>query len=333
MLDSDCDGVICRSTTPELAEKLRDNHLPVVDLNDRYGYLGLPRISSDMGAIGRMATEHLLERGFRNIAFCGFSGELWSNDRLAGVIEAVGGADHLCGTFHSPIDDIRQSNWQVARTKMCEWIETLPRPLGIIAANDVHGYHVLDSCRVLNLAVPEEVAVVGVDNAEIFCELCTPPLSSILPNAKRIGYEAAQLLEHLMAGGTAPNENHLLPPLEVITRQSSDVLAIGDPTIAQALRFIREQSCQGITINDVLAHTPLSRSSLERGFRHFLGHSPQEEIRRVRLKRVKQLLIQTDWSLVRIAQATSYNPDYMLVHFKRAFGRTPSEWRRDNQVL
>ncbi|BCM91675.1 xylose operon regulatory protein [Abditibacteriota bacterium] len=333
LLDSDCDGVICRSTTPSLAEKLLQSGLPVVDLNDRYGYLGIPRIGSDMPAIGRMAAEHLLERGFRHIAYCGFSGEVWSDERLSGVAEAVGGSDHLCGVFHSPSEGIRQKNWQSERTKLCDWLQTLPRPLGIVACNDVRGYNVLDACRVLNLAVPEEVAVVGVDNSETFCDLCVPSLSSILPNAERIGYEAALLLDHLMSGDKAQNQNRLIAPQEVITRQSSDILAVDDPSIAQALRFIREHSCEGISITDVLSHVPLSRSTLERGFRHFLGHSPQEEIRRVRLKRVKHLLLQTDWSLSRIAEMTGYNPDYMIVQFKHAFGETPAQWRQANSSL
>ncbi len=330
LLESDCDGVICRSTTPELAEKLLKSGLPVVDLNDRYGYLGIPRLGSDMPAIGHMAAQHLLERGFRHLAYCGFSGDVWSDERLQGVAEAVGGADHLSGVYHSPSEGIRQSNWQFARAHLCDWLQTLPHPLGIIACNDVRGYHVLDACRVLNIAVPEEVAVVGVDNAETFCDLCLPPLSSILPNAERIGYEAAALLEHLMSGGVAQTQNRLIAPQKVITRQSSDVLAIDDPAIAQALRFIRERSCDGISMNDVLAHVPLSRSSLERGFRNFLGHSPQEEIRRVRLRRIKQLLVETDWPLSRIAILTGYDTDYMIVQFKRAFGQTPSLWRQAN---
>ncbi|RYX80600.1 DNA-binding transcriptional regulator [bacterium] len=333
LLDSDCDGVICRSTTPELAKKLIASRIPVVDLNDRYGYLGIPRIGSDMIAIGHMATEHLLERGFRNIAFCGFSGEVWSDERLFGVTEAVGGPNGLCGVYHSPSEGIRQNNWQSSRAKLCDWLQSLPRPVGIVTSNDVRGYHVLDACRVLNIAVPEEVAVVGVDNAETFCELCVPPLSSVLPNAERIGYEAAQLLDHLMLGGTPQHQERILAPKEVITRQSSDVLAVEDPAIAQALNFIREHSYQGISINDVLAHIPMSRSTLERGFRNFLGHSPQEEIRRVRLKRIKQLLLETDWPLAQIAAATGCDPDYMMVQFKRAFGQTPSQWRQNNNVL
>lgn len=322
------DGVICRPTTPELAEALRRLNIAVVDLNDRYGDLDIPHIGSDMSAIGAMAANHLLERGFHHIAYCGFQSEVWSAERFSGVESAVRGRGSLCAPFASPWAGLREHIWQEERDRICAWLESLPRPVGIVACNDARGHHVLDACRVLNIAVPEQVAVVGVDNAETFCELCDPPLSSVVPNAEQIGFEAASLLVRLMAGEPAP-ANRRIPPREVITRQSSDVLAVDDPVIAQAVRFIRENACEGITVSDVLAHTPVSRSVLERDFRRFLGRSPQEEIRRVRLKRIQQLLAETDWSLARIAEKTGFvHPEYLVVQFKRMVGQTPAQWRQ-----
>ena len=331
LLDWDGDGVICRPTTPALAERLRARGLPVVDLNDRYGGLGIPRIASDMRAIGRMAAEHLLERGFRNLAFCGFHGELWSIERLAGVEDAVREQGQLHATFESPIAGLREHSWQEERDRIAAWLRTLPRPLGVVACNDVRGHHVLDACRVLGLAVPEEVAVIGIDNAETFCELCDPPLSSVVPGAERVGFEAAALLDRLMSNATSAVEDRLIPPTGVITRQSSDIVAVDDPAIARAVHFIRERACAGIGVDDVLAGLPVSRSALERGFRRYLGHSPHEEIRRVRLGRVQQLLAETDWTLERIAAVAGYeHPEYMMVQFKREVGMTPSEWRRSS---
>lgn len=329
LLDWDGAGVICRPTTPALADRLGARGLAVVDLNDRHGYLGLPRISSDMRAVGRMAAEHLLERGFRNIAFCGFAGEIWSQERLEGVEDAVRGQGTLHEPFVSPFAGLREHTWQEERDRIAAWLRPLPRPLGVVACNDVRGHHVLDACRVLGLAVPDEVAVVGVDNAETFCELCDPPLSSVVPDAERVGFEAAALLDRLMAGAEPQGEDLFIPPTGVITRQSSDVVAVDDPTIARAVHLIRQQACAGIGVDDVLAGLPVSRSVLERGFRRHLGHSPHEEIRRVRLKRVKQLLGETDWPLERIAAAAGYeHPEYMMVQFKREVGMTPTEWRR-----
>ncbi len=333
LLDWNGDGVICRSTTPAIAEALHERRLAVVDLNDRYSGLGFPHIGSDMPAIGRMAAEHLLDRGFRHIAYCGFSGEMWSFNRMTGVNDAVRSHGNLCGVFNSPWSGLREHRWQDERDRISTWLQGLPRPLGVVACNDVRGHHVLDACRMLDIAVPEEVAVIGVDNSEIFCELCDPPLSSVLPSAERIGFEAAALLSRLMNGDPPLNSARYIAPKEVVVRQSSDVLAVDDPAIASTLRYIREYAYEGISVADVVARISVSRSTLERNFRHFLGHSPQEEIRRVRLKRVKQLLIDTDWPLDRIAEAAGFeHPEYMMVQFKRMVGQTPTQWRRLHMV-
>jgi LacI family transcriptional regulator len=324
LLDWSGDGVICRSTTPALAEGLRSRGFPVVDLNDRHGDLGLPRIASDMAAIGRSAADHLLRRGFSRLAYCGFEGEAWCDARLAGVAER--GAP--VSVLRTPWRGLREHAWQRERDLIGEWLRDLPRPLGVVACNDVRGHHVLDACRTLGLAVPEEVAVIGVDNAETFCALCDPPLTSVVPNAQRIGYEAADLLHRLMRGEPAPPGTLLVPPRGVATRQSTDSVAIEDAVVARAARFIRENAHRPIGVEDVLARTGVSRSTLERRFRAALDHSPHDEILRARLKRVKTLLKETDWTLARIAEASGFDhPEYMMVQFKRETGQTPSQWR------
>lgn len=317
------DGVILRSTTPALAERLRARGLPAVDLNDRYDDLGLPRLASDMAAIGRLAADHLLRRGFRNVAFCGFEDEAWCEARLAGVRERV----EPCAVFRSPWRGLREHAWQEERDAIGAWLRALPRPLGVVACNDVRGHHVLDACRTLGLSVPEEVAVVGVDNAATFCALCDPPLSSVVPDAERLGYEAAALLDRLMRGESAPTIREI-PPKGVATRQSTDSVAIEDPLVARCVRFIRENAHHPIGVDDVLARAGVSRSTLERRFRAALDRSPHDEIGRARLKRVKTLLRETDWPLARIAEASGFDyPEYMMVQFKRETGMTPSQWR------
>ncbi len=333
LLEGSIDGVICRSTTPEMVRVLAERNMATVDLNDRNGYLGVPSILSDMNLIGRMAARHLLQRGFQNLAFCGYENELWSAQRLLGVREELNGQGQMCGVFESSSHGLRDHTWHDEREQIMAWLRTLPRPIGIITCNDVRGYHVLDACRALDIAVPEDVAVVGVDNGETFCDFCHPSLSSVVPDTERIGFEAAQLLDALMEGHASPFKERFIAPREVMVRQSSDVMAVDDPTLAAALHYLRENACSGITVADVLAYAPLSRSALERGFRNFLGHSPQEEIRRVRLKKIKQLLIETNWSLAQIADATGFDsPEYMMVQFKRIVGQTPSQWRKSYQT-
>jgi LacI family transcriptional regulator len=323
------DGILCRSTTPALARTFARRHVKVVDLNDLYPGLGLPRIWSDMQAIGRMGAEHLLERGFQHLAFCGFSGEAWSDARREGFCTAARTAGHESAVYASPWLAHHAPDWDKDQRRIAAWIRSLPKPLGVMACNDVRGQQVINACRSTGVVVPEEVAVLGVDNEQVLCELCDPPLSSVMPNPKRIGYEAAELLDRLMRGERITAEERTIAPLGVVTRQSTDILRIDDADMATALRFIRERACSGVTVQEVAEHVAVSRSLLERRFRKHLGRSPQVEIRLAQLKRIKQLLAETDLSLEAIARLAGYvHPEYMSVVFKRLVGQTPGGYRQ-----
>jgi LacI family transcriptional regulator len=323
------DGIISRVTTPQLAELLLRKKIPVVNLNDIYTGLGLPLIDSDDQAIGRLAADHLLERGFRHFGFCGFAGHAWSHNRLAGFRERVDKTGSTCAVYETPTGHPEAPPWEKEQKQIGTWLLSLPRPVGVLACNDMRGQHVLDACKRVNLSVPEGAAVIGVDDDALLCELCDPPLSSVVPNPERIGYEAAALLDRLMAGDTPPHDEWRIEPVGVTTRQSTDVLAIDDPHVAAAVRFIREHACQGATVPDVLSHVPLSRTVLERQFRKYLGRSPQAEIRAVQLKRVRHLLAETDLRLARIADLAGFeHPEYLSVVFKRETGQTPGQYRR-----
>lgn len=327
------DGIVCRSTTPALARAFLRRGIPAVDLNDLYGDLGLPRIGSDMRAIGRLGAEHLLERGFRHFAFCGFSRETWSDGRCEGFGETVRQAGYECAVYESAWHGPHVPAWDKDQQRLAAWLHSLPTPLGLLACNDLRAQQVLNACHTLEVHVPEEMAVVGVDNEQVLCELCDPPLSSVAPNPERIGYEAAALLDRLMAGAAAPVDALLIPPRAVIARQSSDITRIDDPDVAAALTFIRQNACSGASVEQVVAHVAVSRSILERRFRQHVGHSPQTEIRLVQLKRVKQLLAETDLSLDAIARLAGYlHPEYMSVVFKRTTGATPGQYRAQLHV-
>jgi LacI family transcriptional regulator len=327
------DGIICRSTTHGLAQAIRRRKIPTVDLNDLYGGLGLPRILSDMQAIGRLGAEHFLERGFRNFAFCGFGDQTWSALRRDGFRDCLTLGGHACSVYESPWHGRHAPEWDKDQQRIADWIRSLPTPLGLMACNDVRGQQILNVCHNLDVAVPEEVAVVGVDDEEVLCDLCDPPLSSVIPNPERIGYEAAELLDHLMAGGTPPYKEKTVPPLGVKMRQSSDVSGIDDPDVATAVTFIREHACQGMSVEQVVDHVAISRSQLERRFRKYLGRSPQAEIRRVQLRRVMQLLAETDLTLESIANLTGFqHPEYMSVLFKRMTKQTPRDYRLETLV-
>jgi LacI family transcriptional regulator len=199
-----------------------------------------------------------------------------------------------------------------------------------MACNDLRGIHVLDACQRCRLRVPDEAAVIGVGDDTLLCELCDPPLSSIVSNPEQVGHDAAALLDRLMAGGSAGFEVSYVPPVGVATRLSTDVLAIDDEPFTAGVRYIREHACHGITVDDVLDHVRLSRATLERRFQKHLGRSPHAEIRAVQLGRARQLLAETDHPIHRIAALIGFkHPEYFMVVFKREFGHSAGEFRRE----
>jgi LacI family transcriptional regulator len=323
------DGVISRWSDPHVVESLGRQDLAAVDLSDRRPPFGLARINSDDRAIGRLGAEHLLERDFRSFAYCGFSGELWAVRRAEAFFGTLVEAGHECRRYDSPWTGAGAHVQEAEQAKIGGWLRSLPRPVGIMACNDVRGIDVINACQTHGLKVPDEVAVVGVDDDVLLCEICSPPLSSIVPNIERIGYEAAALLDRLMEGERAECEEKFIAPLGVTDRQSTDVLSVGDPALGTAVRFIRENACHGITVADVLDQLIISRSTLERSFRSTFGRSPQAEIRSVQLARARQLLAETDHPVHRIAELVGFeHVEYFNVVFKREIGQTPGHYRR-----
>ncbi len=208
------------------------------------------------------------------------------------------------------------------------WIRSLPKPVAIMSCNDVRGLHVLDACGRAGVLVPEEVAVLGVDDEDTMCELCSPPLSSVAPNPEGIGYAAAELLETLMSGQSPRQERFPISPIRVSCRQSTDTMAVADWAVASAARYMRELASQGCRVDDVLEKVHMSRATLEKRFRKHLNRSPKQEIRRIRLERIKQLLVETDLTLERVAELSGFeHPEYMSVVFKRETGQTPGRYR------
>lgn len=328
------DGVISRWSDRRVGESILRRGLAAVDLSDRRPPFGLARIHSDDRAIGRLAAEHLLERGFPSFACCTFSGELWAARRTEAFLEALAQAGHESRVYESPWHGAGAHVREGEQAQVAQWLKSLPRPLGVMACNDIRGIDVLNACQTHEIRVPDEVAVIGVDDDVLLCEICSPPLSSVVPNIQQIGYEAAALLDRLMDGHPAGREETLVPPLGVTTRQSTDVLSVGDTEFATAVRFIRENACHGITVTDVLDHVSISRSTLERNFRSYLGRSPQAEIRAAQLARAKQLLAETEHSIHLIAELVGYeHVEYFNVVFKREMGQTPGQYRRQVRAL
>ena len=325
------DGVIARIETAAVAEVVRRLDLPTIDVSAAREIPGIPWVETDDDAIARLAADHFLGRGFRSLAYCGDPRFNWSKWRCEHFRRLAAEAKVPCPLYGA--DEPLPATWQAEHAKLVRWVKKLPKPVGILACYDIKGQQLLNACREAGVAVPDEVAVLGVDNDPVLCELCDPPLSSVIPDGRHAGYLAAELLNRWMAGQSVPAEAHRIAPLGIHTRQSTDVLAIDDKAIAATVRLIRQRACEGITVADLLRQVPLSRRVLKQKFTRYLGRSPHAEILRVRLSRVKQLLVETDLSVEAIAQLAGFDhPEYLSVAFKREVGLRPRAYREQHQA-
>jgi LacI family transcriptional regulator len=328
----DGDGIISRAAYPELADMILRTGIPAVDLQEQVLDMGLPRIINDNEAIGRMAATHLLERGYSHFGFIGHPGLDWSEGRRRGFFAAVDGEKHSFAEYcpaGKTLPRYQHKSWEKEVESVARWVQSLPKPAGIMACNDFRAVQLLDACSRAGVAVPEEAAVIGVDDEEVACEMAYPPLSSIVPNALEIGYEAAATLDLLMRG-SKPHERELrVPPVGVVARRSSDAMAIADPLVAQAMQFIRRSACGGINVEDVVAHLAVSRSSLQRRFNDELGRTLHDVILDARLERACQLLAGTKLPLAEIADRAGFkHAEYLSAVFKKHFEMTPNAYRK-----
>ncbi|HTD65165.1 MAG TPA: DNA-binding transcriptional regulator [Candidatus Limnocylindria bacterium] len=323
-------GIIARVENDRIARALENLKIPLVDVSAARPLPTLPWVETNDVEIARLAAEHLLERGFKNFGYCGDERFNWSNWRRDAFIEAVRARGGECSVLSRSQSGQPDERGEIER--VAKWLRRLPKPLGVMACYDLRGQQVLDACRIHGIQVPDDVAVIGVDNDELLCDLADPPLSSVIPNAHRAGYVAASLLDRMMAGQKVKAEAHLIDPLGVATRRSTDVLAMDDRNVAAAVRFIRDHACEGIRVRDVLKAVPQARRRLEAQFSKLVGRTPQAEITRVQLNRVKLLLAETDLPLDDIASRAGFvHAEYLSVVFKRNFGMPPSHYRTLNQ--
>ena len=321
------DGILARIDTPEIAQLLLRSGVPVVNLRGTVAELPFPYVGPDHDQIAKLAAEHLLERGLRHFAFCGKPAGVHPglDERGTSFAEVVTRAGGTCEMFPAQADE---QDWEVEQARISSWIASLPKPVGVMACNDEHGLQVLDACRRCGAVVPDEIAVIGADNDEHLCDLSIPPLTSVDVNAEQIGYTAAALLDQMMQGKKPTQLDQRLAPRGIFTRLSTDTVASDDDEVNRALRFIRENGCGSLRVVDVLAHMGMSRASLQQRLKRVIGRTIHEEIERVRLARVKELLISPDMTIKQVARATGFSSvQYMTRVFRAALGETPARYR------
>lgn len=294
------------------------------------GLPGLVEVESDDAAVGRLGAQHFLQKGYQHFAFLS-THAVWSHLRWSGfsqVLKDAGFEPELL-VDQPPVDAAGKPIEGKRVENLMHRIAAMPKPLAVMVCNDSRGRELLESCRDGGISVPDEVAILGVDNDDLDCELSHPPLSSIAIPWQRIGFEAATLLDRLMQGEALEPGIYPVPPIGVVERQSTDTVAISDPEVSAAIRFIREHAHEPINVEAILRAVPAARRSLEKRFRALLGRSPLEEIRRVHVERAKQLLATTDLSMPDVAQASGFGgAAWFSKAFRDLVGEPPVSYRK-----
>ena len=304
--------------------------IPVIVDWDRYkerpncGYF-----KTDNQRIGILAAEYLLSKGFKNFAFCGLEKRQWANERGDSFKQRIHEAGFEPSLYIQPKTQ-KNRRWENEQPFIIEWLKSLPKPTGILACHDIRGLYLIEACKAANIHVPEELAILGVDNDEMTCATAYPPLSSVALNAKKAGYEAAKLLDKLMSDVEVEENNVLIRPTHVVTRQSTDVLAIDDPDIAKAVRFIRTNTKRQIQVSDVAGAVPVLRRTLERRFKTLFGFSVNEEIARTKIENIATILVETNEPISKISYDFGFSDaSHMTRTFRRVKGMTPLAYRNN----
>lgn len=321
----DADGLIARDS-PHTAGLLNLN-IPKIINDTKYENPGASVIYTNSEKTGEMAVNYFIGLGFKHFAFCGFDGLAWSDRRCKTFSESLrkNGFTSVFN-YHDWPGAAKQT--ETERWTIAEWLKTLPKPVCVFACNDDRGVYILEACKIVGLKVPEEVAVLGVDNDELTCDLSSPPLSSIELNFERGGFETAGLLDELMSRGKS-SRNIVIEPIDIITRQSTNVFSVDDEEVAKALRFIREHYKEPLQVKHVVGATVLSRRDLELKFKNKLRRSIKDEINRLRIESVQRKLINSSDTIYNIAATLEYtDPQHFSRFFRQVTGTSPTEYRR-----
>jgi LacI family transcriptional regulator len=340
------DGIIARVEDSGTADKLAGLGLPVVDVAGAYVRSHFRSVANDDFLTGYQAAIHLLGCGFARFAFLGVSGTKWSNLRKEGFeraleqhgLESAGDSRHEAAW---PAFERSLAWWEGGRDdqgELAAFLGGLAAPTALFACNDTTGLRATELAGASGLSVPESLAILGVDNEDILCELASPSLSSIQLDCEAIGYRAAAALDAILeggpdggpeGGGLSEGASIAVPPKEVVERESTRIFACEDALVAKAATFIRAHAHEGIDVSDILSVVSASRRSLEIRFRAAMGRSLHEEIIRVKLARAKRLLRESEATIDRIAEDSGFgNLGRFHTAFREAEGLSPNEWRR-----
>jgi LacI family transcriptional regulator len=330
--ESRADGlIVLRESTNAVYDELSRQDRPVVHIGRNDAGAGVSSVLLDEIAVGRMGASFFLDRGFEDLVYCGFEEDI-SRTRGEGFIQRAREAGVDVKVPYVKQASKTMPSWVALYHGkfLRKWLSQRRGPMGILAFNDQIGAQVLDAAQDVGLSIPQDAAVLGVDNAETRCEICEPALSSVDPGQERLGAVAVELMCELLEG--KPGRSVVLPPLRVVQRESTGAFVSGDPLVAQAMLLVEEQLAAGIRVEGLGEQLEVSRSTLERSFRSALNCSPAQWIRQARIVRAKDLLTHTDDLIGQVARKCGWEhvSDFMR-SFKREMSMTPSAYRQQAQ--
>lgn len=321
------DGIIGQLYNDIDVDKITASGIPVIAQDFKERFKEIPNITGAYRETGVVGAEYFLKKGYRNFAFYGFNDIVWSRERAEGFEERVNQAG-----YHVHYFEHRKSRssdlWYYKSQSLSQWLKSLPKPIALMTCDDNQGLHITEACRQNKIRIPEEVAVLGVDNDEMLCELSDPPLSSIALDNEKGGYDTAKLLDGLIKGSTEPYDL-LVKPTQVITRQSTDIYATNDEYVASTLRFIHKNIDKNLHVDEVVKQVPLSRRSLEKRFLQMTGMPVYKYIFNLRIEKFTQKLLETDQTIFEIALDMGLNDSKNIARqFKQVKGCNPIEYRK-----
>lgn len=325
-LEWKADGIVGQLYNKDI-EKIVQAGIPVIAQDFKERFTEIPNITGGYQEAGQLGADYFLKKGFTNFAFYGFNDIVWSRERAEGYEERLIKRGHKVHYFEHK--KARSTElWYYKPSSLSRWLKSLPKPIGLMTCDDNQGQHITEVCRQLGIRIPEEVAVLGVDNDEMICDLSDPPLSSIALDAEKGGYDAAKLLDHMIKHGTSNYYDIIVKPVQVITRHSTDIYATNDDHIASSLKYIHQNIDKNLHVDEVVKQVPLSRRALEKRFLEITGYPIYKYIFNLRIEKFTQKLLDTDMSVFEIALDMGLTDSKNIARqFRQAKGCSPSVYR------
>jgi len=327
------DGIIARLNSPEMLQVIRRKNVPVVDVLGNVSETGFVCVKSDNTAISNLVFDHFYERGFKSYGFLGVEGERWSQEREVAFRNRI--AEARCVYSPKMVSHFlkQHCSWNDYLGGLSAWLMVLPKPAAVFVCSDQFAPDLAAACSSAKLKIPEDIAILGVDNDPAFCEVVYPPLSSVDANHVQVGYSAASVLGEMLKGRIPEASEILVPPLEVVSRRSSDAFALQDEGLRRAMIAIRDHACEGIGVDEISKIAGYSRSVLQRKFRTQLSRTVHDAILSTKLLKARELLSLTRLPLIEVAVRSGFNHQEYLHHvFKARLGLTPGEYRKRHRA-